>query len=183
MRILIALTIVASFCLHQQAVACGGGSSRSSGNGSRGSLASLGSQDRVLANAGMQLNAMRQRAAIQAAERNAKLQPIRLANAQRVRAEKVARREARKQVMLAKMEAKKRETAEFLANARTWTDSSGDYETQAVFVDANESLVRMRKQDGAVVDVPINRLSSPDRIWIATNVRPTGSNAVMLAGF
>lgn len=47
---------------------------------------------------------------------------------------------------------------------RTWTDSTGKYQTEAKFVDLKDGKVRIwRKRGGTIVTVPLDRLSKADR--------------------
>jgi septal ring factor EnvC (AmiA/AmiB activator) len=128
-----------------------------------------------------QFNMARQAASARAAAYNAQMRPVRLANASRVRAEKIARRTARTEFRIAKLEAAKKEQQAFLAKARTWTDSTGSHRVLAVLVDATDVAVKLRKQDGDVIAVPLERLSSPDQSWVASAVdEKRGEKAVML---
>jgi hypothetical protein len=47
--------------------------------------------------------------------------------------------------------------------ARTWTDSTGKFPVRAEFVEFKEGKVRLRKENGKEVTLPIARLSQPDR--------------------
>ncbi len=68
-----------------------------------------------------------------------------------------------------------------MAKARTWTDSSGSHEVLAVLVDATDVAVKLRKQDGDVIAVPLERLSTSDQSWVASAVGDKrGEKAVML---
>ena len=46
---------------------------------------------------------------------------------------------------------------------RTWTDRTGKYTVVATFVDLKDGIVRLRKQNGRLKSVPIERLSAADR--------------------
>jgi len=48
-------------------------------------------------------------------------------------------------------------------NARQWTDSSGVFTIEAELLDVTGDSVRLRKPDGQVVTVPLDRLSAADR--------------------
>lgn len=50
--------------------------------------------------------------------------------------------------------------------AREWTDSTGRYRVEAALVDVQGESVRLKKQDGAIVAVPIGRLSAQDQRWV-----------------
>lgn len=64
-----------------------------------------------------------------------------------------------------------------VAENRTWTDSSGDHQLQAEMVGLADGTVQLKKADGTVVKVPLSRLSSNDRLWIARNRRSVTSAA------
>jgi S1-C subfamily serine protease/antitoxin component YwqK of YwqJK toxin-antitoxin module len=53
-----------------------------------------------------------------------------------------------------------------LGEARVWTDVTGRHKTEAELVAVEKGVVRLRKTDGNVVSVPINRLSAADRAFI-----------------
>ncbi|MHB8971138.1 MAG: SHD1 domain-containing protein [Pirellulaceae bacterium] len=50
---------------------------------------------------------------------------------------------------------------------RTWTSSDGNYVVRAELVDAVGVHVRLRKPDGSIVSVPINKLIPADRSFLA----------------
>ena len=49
---------------------------------------------------------------------------------------------------------------------RTFTDASGKYKLRATFVGVDEGVARLRKTDGSVIRVPLERLSELDQAWI-----------------
>ena len=49
---------------------------------------------------------------------------------------------------------------------RTWTDASGQHEIEAEFGGAIGKNVKLKKADGEIVMVPLDRLSAQDRAWI-----------------
>jgi len=53
------------------------------------------------------------------------------------------------------------------AVSRTWTDSTGNYRVRATFVEVKDGRVQLRKTDGTVIGVPLERLSETDQQWIA----------------
>ena len=57
------------------------------------------------------------------------------------------------------------------ANAfeRTWRDATGQYSVKAEFVGLDDEQVSLRKSDGNVIQIPIQKLSSVDRRWLARN--------------
>lgn len=48
---------------------------------------------------------------------------------------------------------------------RTWSDVSGRFTVTASLVACEDGQARLRKPDGRVVDVPLERLSETDRQW------------------
>lgn len=46
---------------------------------------------------------------------------------------------------------------------RTWTDITGKYQTEAALLDLSEGTVTLRKADGQIVRLPIEKLSTRDR--------------------
>lgn len=49
---------------------------------------------------------------------------------------------------------------------RTWTDITGQHKTEAEFVEFKDEKVRLRKRDGRIVTVPIEKLSQVDREFV-----------------
>lgn len=177
-------------CSSEFASACGGGGSGSKlARGSFGGGVPLVSASPV-ANPMFQAVAMqnarfsmaRQAAVAQANAYNARMRPVRIANANRVRQERLAMREARKEIKIAKLQSQQREQQEFLAKARTWTDRTGKHKVVAVLADANAWGVKLQKKDGTTVNVPMQRLSSPDQTVVAAALVEGIDNGVMLAG-
>lgn len=54
---------------------------------------------------------------------------------------------------------------------RTWTDASGLHQIEAAFVGMTAWQVRLRKADGAVITIPLEKLSEEDQKWIASRAR------------
>jgi uncharacterized protein with FMN-binding domain len=52
------------------------------------------------------------------------------------------------------------------AQVRTWSDKSGSYKTEAEFVDETDGVVRLKKTDGRVVSLPLERLSPADQTFV-----------------
>ncbi len=50
-----------------------------------------------------------------------------------------------------------------VAHTRTWTDDTGEFTIEAELVDVVGKAVRLRKSDGGVIVVPLERLSEADR--------------------
>jgi hypothetical protein len=51
---------------------------------------------------------------------------------------------------------------------RTWTDRSGMHHADAVFVEFRDGVVTLKKKDGTIVNVPLERLSDADRQYMGT---------------
>jgi len=63
------------------------------------------------------------------------------------------------------------------AHARKWTDSTGKYSVEAEFVELVGQTVTLRRSDGEVIRVPLERLSRSDRQYVQHRGRPVGSDA------
>jgi hypothetical protein len=50
---------------------------------------------------------------------------------------------------------------------REWIDSSGSFKTKATFMSMTAGKVKLRKPDGSVIEVPIEKLSLDDQQFIA----------------
>ena len=68
------------------------------------------------------------------------------------------------------------------ATARTWTDSTGTFSVEAELVDVRDGVVRMKKPNGSVITVPIERLSDVDRKYLEdrANRRPGGPKVALV---
>ncbi len=55
---------------------------------------------------------------------------------------------------------------------RTWTDATGKFKTEAALLDFKGGKVQLRKPNGKVVAVPIEKLSQADQAWVEKQVRP-----------
>ncbi len=53
-----------------------------------------------------------------------------------------------------------------VAAARTWSDQSGRYQIEAIFVDRLGNDVRLRKKDGVIITLSIDRLSDFDQRYL-----------------
>ena len=51
--------------------------------------------------------------------------------------------------------------------AREWTDPTGKYRVEAELIDFTDGVVRLRKEDGRVIAVPLEKLSLADRHFVA----------------
>lgn len=49
---------------------------------------------------------------------------------------------------------------------KTWTDNTGRYSVTAEFVDVRDGQVRLKKQDGSLISLPLERLSDGDREYV-----------------
>lgn len=75
------------------------------------------------------------------------------------------------------------------AGLRTWKDAGGVFELQAAFVATREGNVQLRKPDGRLVTLPIERLSHEDQHWLEDrqaeirqlNQRPSDGELLALA--
>lgn len=65
-------------------------------------------------------------------------------------------------------------------NWRVWTDSSGTFQTKAQLVKHDATKVNLRKTNGQLVEVPVDRLSLEDRAFLKalTAQAATPSNSV-----
>lgn len=52
------------------------------------------------------------------------------------------------------------------SGTRTWTDSSGEFTVEAEFVDFVEGKVRLKRTDGRIITVPIEKLSEADQKFV-----------------
>ncbi len=78
------------------------------------------------------------------------------------------------------------ETAQQPAAGRTWTDSTGTHHIEAEFVKLDNDIVHLKKGDGTIIKIPLNKLSSQDKEFVrqqtngaspATSMRNTGTTA------
>lgn len=49
---------------------------------------------------------------------------------------------------------------------RTWTDATGQFEVEAEFGGCAFGTVKLKKPDGSIVEVPLEKLSEEDQAWI-----------------
>lgn len=132
----------------------------------------------------MMMAAARQKFAMQAAARRARMKPIRFAKAVQKRQDVLAKREILRTELLAKKEARERAEAEFLASARTWIDRTGKYQVQAQLIAYEDNSVKLKRLDGAVITVPTSKLSLGDIAWVRTELNlpsPGSSSPTLLA--
>lgn len=191
------LAVVAVLVLSVESVhACGGGSGSLARGGFSGKgfggvpiASNVGMAPVAMANARM--NMARQASIAQANAYNARMRPIRIANAMKVREAKLAAREARKAVNIAKLQERRRletEEREFLVKARTWTDRSGEHQLVAIPVGMSGTAIKLQKRDQSIVSVPLESLSGDDQTWVAARVPSVRSlitpttNGIVLVG-
>ena len=60
------------------------------------------------------------------------------------------------------------------AKARTWSDSTGQFRMEAVYVGRAGDSITLRKTDGAEISVPLARLSQVDQEFVAALGEQTG---------
>jgi hypothetical protein len=56
-------------------------------------------------------------------------------------------------------------------SARKWADLSGKFSLEAEFVDLTDGKVRLKKEDGSIITVPIEKLSPADREYLDAHTR------------
>ncbi len=49
---------------------------------------------------------------------------------------------------------------------RTWTDATGKFRTKAVFVELNGAQLKLKKEDGRVIEIPLEKLSESDQAYV-----------------
>jgi hypothetical protein len=57
---------------------------------------------------------------------------------------------------------------------RTWTDASGRFSIDAELVDVGEGIVRLKKADGQVISIPIEKLSQADQQFVRSQAPSPG---------
>jgi hypothetical protein len=65
-----------------------------------------------------------------------------------------------------KEEQAKQQAAAEAAKWRTWTDATGEHKTEAKFGGVIAGKVKLTKQDGSTVQIPLEKLSGEDQEWI-----------------
>jgi len=51
-------------------------------------------------------------------------------------------------------------------HARLWTDDAGKFHVEATFVEMTLGKVKLRKKDGGIISVPMERLGDEDQKWV-----------------
>jgi hypothetical protein len=64
--------------------------------------------------------------------------------------------------------------------AREWADKSGTYKVEAELVEVRDGKVLLRKQDGKVISVPLDRLSDRDRQFVSEHSAPAPGGKLTL---
>lgn len=54
---------------------------------------------------------------------------------------------------------------------RVWTDNTGQFKVTAEFAGQERGNVKLRRDDGQVIEIPLDRLSDADRRWVIRNRR------------
>ena len=49
---------------------------------------------------------------------------------------------------------------------RTWTDKTGQFSIEAEFAGYASGKVKLRKQDGSTIEIPLDALSDADQKWL-----------------
>jgi len=62
------------------------------------------------------------------------------------------------------------------APLRFWTDTSGTYKVRASLVDLEDGNVRLKKADGTIVSVPLEKLSPADQKWAGEHATAAGGD-------
>ena len=59
---------------------------------------------------------------------------------------------------------------------RSWSDASGSYEVEALFLGVADGKVSLKKTDGRTIRVPLEKLSEEDQIWIEDHAQAIPEN-------
>ncbi|MDP6445189.1 MAG: SHD1 domain-containing protein, partial [Pirellulaceae bacterium] len=51
-------------------------------------------------------------------------------------------------------------------STRLWVDNTGSFKTRGALIEAGETFVRLRKENGKIATVPRNRLSAADLDYV-----------------
>ena len=57
-------------------------------------------------------------------------------------------------------------------SARKWTSSDGKFSVEAELVEAKDGNVRLKRQDGKVITVPVSKLSKADQDHLSSIAKP-----------
>ena len=61
--------------------------------------------------------------------------------------------------------------ANLMAETRTWTDSSGQFQIEAEFVKYAQGDLTLKKSDGVTITVPLEKLSRSDQAWLRARLK------------
>jgi hypothetical protein len=61
------------------------------------------------------------------------------------------------------------------SDIRRWNDASGKFSIDAEFMGVKDGNVRLRKKDGRIISVPIERLSASDQLVVKNQVKTIGN--------
>jgi len=67
--------------------------------------------------------------------------------------------------------------------ARTWTDSAGKHTVEAEFFRLDDGVVRICREDGRVVKLPLKRLSEEDQKYVAKLEKSSDSKPLITGAF
>jgi len=74
------------------------------------------------------------------------------------------------------------------AEVRTWRDKTGKFSIRAELVESGGTAVKLKREDGKVINVPVDRLSDEDRKFLESQERsafgtgtPKGDSPVFAA--
>jgi HEAT repeat protein len=59
---------------------------------------------------------------------------------------------------------------------RTWSDATGSFQVEALFLGVAEGKVSLKKTDGRTIHVPLEKLSEEDQIWVKDHAQPKAEN-------
>lgn len=63
------------------------------------------------------------------------------------------------------------------STAREWTDVTGAFRVEAEYVSSQDGVVKLKKADGSLIDVPLERLSTDDRQHVAELIQQAEKKA------
>ena len=66
------------------------------------------------------------------------------------------------------------------ADGRTWEDSTGRYRVEAELIDCNDGTVRLKKGDGAVISISVERLSTQDKDYLRKRNTPAATSKLRI---
>ena len=57
------------------------------------------------------------------------------------------------------------------APSRTWTDATGKFRTEAEYLGLDDGKVKLKKANGKVITVPLEKLSEADQEYVRKTLR------------